>query len=405
MTVIGPISQVVTLENLPDAGPISDERLIIHKEAGILVRDGKIKKIGSYESIAKEASDHLLMDRRCVALPGLIDCHTHICFAGSRASDYTKRLNGMTYQEIAASGGGIMDTVRQTRAASQETLEELLRLRVQKLILQGITTCEVKTGYGLSVDDELKMLHAILAVGQESPIELIPTCLAAHVKPPEFQSNAAYLDYIATNLFPKIREHCRRIDIFTEDKAFSIEESRAYLQKAKQLGFDITIHADQFSSGASRLAAELQAISADHLEMTTQQDATLLAKAGVTATVLPGASLGLGIDMPPARMLLDQGARLAIASDWNPGSAPMGQLLLQTALLGAQQKLTHAETLAGITTRAAKALNLTDRGTLTLGTKADIALFPTTDYRDILYHQGSLQPFCVVSAGKCLFMN
>jgi imidazolonepropionase len=391
------------MDKLPEKGPISDHHLHILNDAGVLVKDGKIRKIGSYKTLAAEATDWIRIEQPCVALPGLIDCHTHICFAGSRAGDYTKRLSGMTYQEIAASGGGILDTVRQTRAASQQLLEELLRQRIQKLIAQGITTCEVKSGYGLTFEDELKMLRAITEVGKECPIQLIATCLAAHVRPAEFETNEKYLDYITDTLFPKLT--CKRIDIFVEEKAFTVAEARTYLKKAQQAGFDITIHADQFSRGGAQLAAELNAISADHLECSTVEDAKCLAAQSVTAVVLPGASLGLGIPMPPARMLLDQGAAVAIASDWNPGSAPMGQLLLQAAVLGAQQKLTIAETFAGITCRAAKALNLNDRGTITLGSKADLALFPTTDYREILYHQGSLQPFCVVSSGKCLFNN
>lgn len=402
MTVIGPFAQIVPMTNLPEQGPISDSALAFIENGAILMKNGVIEKIGTFNDLKEQAEKKILIDRPCVALPGLIDSHTHICFAGSRAGDYTKRLQGKTYLEIAAEGGGILDTVKQTRAASESDLETLLTERVQILLRQGITTCEVKSGYGLTLEDELKMLRVIQRVAKKEPVELISTCLAAHMRPPEFSSNTEYLNYIVTKILPAVKAEklSNRVDIFVEEKAFTVAEARDFLQRAKQMGFDITIHADQFTRGGAELAAELGACSADHLEASTFEDAVLLAKNGVTATVLPGATLGLGLPFPQARMLLDSGTSLAIASDWNPGSAPMGQLLLQAALLGAQQKLSTAETFSAITSRAAKALRLKDRGQIAPGLRADLALFPTHNYRQILYHQGSLQPFSVITAGN-----
>lgn len=401
MTIIGPFSQILPMTDLPEQGPISDSALKVIENGAILFRDGIIESIGTFNELNDQADKKILIDRPCVALPGLIDCHTHICFAGSRAGDYTKRLRGKTYQEIAAEGGGILETVHQTRAASESELEALLMERIDKLLRQGITTCEVKSGYGLNLEDELKMLRVIAKAEKKAPITLVSTCLAAHVCPPEYSSHADYLNFIITTLLPRIKSEnlSQRVDIFVEEKAFSVSEARAFLIRAKELGFDITLHADQFTRGGARLAAELHASSADHLEVSTIEDAHALAKAAVVATVLPGATLGLGQPFPNARMLLDAGACVAIASDWNPGSAPMGQLLLQAALLGAEQKLTTAETLAALTCRAAKALRLKDRGRIAPGLRADLALFPTQNYHQILYHQGSLQPFSTVSAG------
>lgn len=402
MTAIGPFSQLLTFEALPEQGPIQEGQLQIKEDYGVIVQDGLIHKMGPFSKLAQEADETMHLSSPTVAIPGLIDCHTHICFAGSRAGDYSKRLNGATYQAIAAAGGGIMDTVQKTRAAPQEELEQGLRERANQLLRQGVTTCEVKSGYGLTLDDEIKMLRAIAHTKQSGPIDLISTCLAAHVRPPEFSSNQAYLQFILDEILPAAKSEnlTKRVDIFVEEHAFTIEEARWFLEKARSLGFDLAIHADQFSRGGALLASEVHALSADHLEQSTPEDAAALARSGVTATVLPGATLGLGMPFPPARMLLDQGASLAIASDWNPGSAPMGDLVMQAAVLGAQQKLNMAETLSALTYRAARALGLKDRGRIITGLRADIAIFPTNDYRDLLYRQGAMRPNVVVSKGQ-----
>lgn len=407
MTVIGPITQMLPMSGLPKAGPIPDERLSVVSDHGILIEGGTIAAIAPFEQLAKEASEVVSIDHPAVALPGFIDCHTHICFAGSRGGDYAKRLSGATYQEIAAAGGGILDTVRHTRACPGHVLEELLNQRIKQQIKQGITTCEVKSGYGLTLGDELKMLEAIADCNKEQRIDLIATCLAAHKRPTEFDDNTSYLNFIIEKILPQVQRKglSKRIDIFVEENAFTVEEARSYLKQAQAKGFSLTLHADQFSRGGALLAAELNASSADHLEQSTVEDARALAATGVVATVLPGATLGLGMPFPPARMLLDAGAAVAIASDWNPGSAPMGLLLVQAALLGAAEKLTTAETFAAITTRAAQALQLHDRAQLTPGRRADIILFPTDDYRDILYRQGSLLPSRVFAQGKCVYDN
>lgn len=399
--LIGPFAELLPMTDLPSKGPIQDIHLRPLKHAGVVVAQGAIVEIGEYHTLFSKYHNRYHIDFPAVALPGLIDCHTHLCFAGSRAADYALRLSGVSYSEIAARGGGILETVAKTQAATKVELIELMLIRTQKLLQQGITTCEVKSGYGLTLSDELKMLETINAVTHLQPIELVPTCLAAHVKAPHFPSNSSYLDFIVQELFSRIKDKklARRVDIFIDEHAFSVPEARSYLQRAVEQGFAICMHADQFNGGSSHLAAELKAVSADHLECATEEDLQALAAADVIAVTLPGACLGLGISMPPARLMLDCNLAVAIASDWNPGSAPMGQLLTAAALLGVREKLSMAETLAGITIRAARALAMPDRGQLKPSLRADLAIFPCNDYREILYRQGALAPKIVVVQG------
>ena len=250
------------------------------------------------------------------------------------------------------------------------------------------------------------MLRAIKDADKIASADLIATCLAAHILPIDYKGSASdYLEEIARELFPlaKREELTNRIDAFIDEGAFTADQIGPYFEKAKAMGFDITVHADQFSTGGSRLAAGIGAISADHLEARTSNEIALLAASKVISTALPGATLGLGCGFAPARRILDAGGALAIASDHNPGSAPMGDLLTQAALLGSFEKLSNAEVLAGITFRAAAALNLSDRGRLQEGLLADFALFHTDDHREILYHQGNLKPCVIFKKGKKVY--
>ncbi len=399
MKLIGPFKQLLPMSGLPLRGRLHDDRLPVLEHAGLIVSRGKIRALGDFEALArtikKEKGEIQELDGRQVGLPGFVDAHTHMCFHGSRAADYARRNAGQTYLQIARAGGGIWDTVSQTRDAPRETLEEQLLDRVARHLGDGVTTIEVKSGYGLSVKEELKMLRAIRNASKKSVAELVPTCLAAHMLPRDFDGDApAYLQMLIKELLPVLKTEglCQRIDAFIEESAFSPEDIAPYFTEARRLGFDLTVHADQFTVGGSDVAIKFDALSADHLEASSPAEIARLAASGVIATALPGASLGLGCGFTPARALLDAGAALAIASDWNPGSAPMGRLLTEAAILGAFEKLTNSEVLAGITFRAAAALKLPDRGRLEAGRLADLVAFPTTDYREILYHQGSLGP-------------
>jgi len=405
MKIIGPFKQILTLSNIPYKGAVKDEQLEILTDATLVVKDGKIEDIGKWSTIKEKyptAQIEEITDDR-VLLPGFIDSHTHICFGGKRSKDFAMRLNGKTYLEIAESGGGIWSTVTNTRKDSIEELSESALLRANRLIENGVTTIEVKSGYGLSVEDELKMLEAIQKLKNSTRATIVPTFLGAHMKPRDFKgSDAEYLQLLVDEVFPIIQENAwaNRVDIFTEQTAFSIEDSREYLQKAKEFGFELTVHADQFTAGSSIMAVELGALSVDHLEFSGQKEIKAIADSNTVAVALPGASIGLGMQFTPARKLLDAGACLGIASDWNPGSAPMGDLLTQASILATYENLSMAEVLSGITFRAAKALNLMDRGKIEKGLQADFVSFPTDDFRDIIYFQGQLKPNQVWLAGE-----
>ena len=407
MELIGPISQLVTLQDLPLKGPISDSTLPIISNAGIAIENSTIVAVDNWDSlIARYPTAHITkLEGAYVAVPGYIDCHTHICFGGNRARDFALRNAGVSYLEIAQSGGGIWDTVTQTRKCTEQELTQIVIKNANKHLQSGVTTIEVKSGYGLSVEEEIKMLRAIYNGNNETAADLVATCLAAHLKPKDFNgSNEAYLNYLVTNLFPVLRSEnlTNRIDAFVESSAFSIDEIVPYLQAAKALNFDITIHADQFTTGGSEVALQFEALSADHLEASGDKEIEALAQSNTLAVALPGASVGLGCSFAPARKILNKGGALAIASDWNPGSAPMGDLVCQASILATFEKLTTAEVFAGITFRAAAALNLFDRGRLVAGNKADFILYSTNDYRDILYYQGSLRPSKIWKSGKLI---
>lgn len=400
--LIGPFTQLLPMTGLPLKGALKDEQLTIIENGGILISEGKILKVGVFDDLKSEDVDIHHIEGAHVCLPGFVDSHTHICFGGTRARDYAYRNAGKTYLEIAKAGGGIWDTVTQTRKASQDELVAGIISRSQKHLNNGVTTIEVKSGYGLSVDEELKMLRAIKTANKTSNATLVPTCLAAHMKPKDWNQDKDYLDVIINELFPIIKTEnlANRVDAFVEESAFSTEEIKPYFQKAKEIGFDITVHADQFTTGGSQVAVDFDAVSADHLEASTEKEIQLLAKSNTIATALPGASLGLGCAYTPARKILDAGGALSIASDHNPGSAPMGDLLTQASILGTFEKLSNTEVLAGITSRAAAALRLEDRGKLEVGAVADFVVFPTNNYQEITYHQGQLKPSAVWKRGN-----
>ncbi|MBQ0733068.1 imidazolonepropionase [Aquimarina celericrescens] len=407
--LIGPIKQLLAMEDLSLKGSIEDEELHSIENAGILIKGERIHSIGIFSELGKKAKDlnaeiiELHADHVCV--PGFIDAHTHICFSGSRARDYAMRNAGKSYLEIAEAGGGIWDTVTQTRKSDQQELTYGVIKRANTLLNQGITTIEVKSGYGLSTKEELKMLRAIKNAQDSTEADLISTCLAGHMLPRDFDGDhRTYLDAISNSLFPVLKEEklTNRIDAFIEKSAFLPSDIYPYFKKAKAMGFDITVHADQFSVGGSEVAVKLNAISADHLEASTKNEIEMLANSDVISVALPGASIGLGCDFTPARKILNAGGALAIASDWNPGSAPMGDLLTQACILGTFEKLSNAEILAGITFRAAAALNLKDRGRLSSGMLADFNLFQTDHFNEIFYHQGKLTPSQVWKRGDLI---
>ncbi|MCQ4036137.1 imidazolonepropionase [Kaistella montana] len=405
MKLTGPFKQIVTLANLPLRGKLSDDKLEIIENGGILSENAKIIDVADFDVLktANPTAEIENIEETQVALPAFTDAHTHICFGGNRANDFAMRNAGKTYLEIAESGGGIWSSVQHTRVASEDELLKTTLERINFLISLGITTIEIKSGYGLNVENELKMLRVIKKAQKFTKATLVPTCLSAHLKPRDFEgNNEEYLQYILNEILPKVKEEnlANRVDIFIEKSAFQPEESRNFLIKAKEMGFEITVHADQFTPGSSRIAVEVGAKSADHLEATIDEDIEFLASSETVAIALPGASLGLGEKFSPARKILDKNGILAIASDWNPGSAPMGNLIAQAAILATFEKLSTAEVLAGITFRSAFALGLEDRGKLEKGKKADFVTFKTDNFQNVLYQQGSLKAESVFIDGE-----
>ena len=301
--------QLLPMTGLPAKGPISDDQLSVIKEAGIHIRDGVVVEIAPFERLVKQAQIPVKeLDAEFVGLPGFIDCHTHICYAGSRARDFAMRIAGKTYLEIAKEGGGIWDTVTSTRQADEDLLLSDLKYRAKLLLARGITTIEVKSGYGLDLEGELKMLRVIQRAQRALKVDLVSTCLAAHIVPKEFKGNVGgYLDMIISELFPFLKSEnlTKRIDAFIEDEAYTPENIKPYLDEAQRMGMDITLHADQFSSGGSALGVRYGAVSVDHLEASGPKEIELLGNSDTVAVVLPGASIGLGCNFAPARAILD----------------------------------------------------------------------------------------------------
>ena len=405
--LIGPFFQIITMEGLPNRGAISDSELVIIDDGGVIVEKDKITEVGLFSELRnqhKEITHHI--DYPCVLLPGFIDSHTHVCFDGTRSDEYAKRNSGKSYQEIFSEGGGIHNTMVSTSQSSDIDLIKVTRERLSQHFKEGVLTCEIKSGYAQSLEEEIRLLNIINNINSKEIMDIIPTCLAAHVTPKSFNSSEEYLKSIVKYLLPEIQEKdlSKRIDIFIEDKAFSVSESLSYLSAVKN-NFDITVHANQFTSGGLKVGVDFGAVSVDHLEVISDKEIDYLSNSETTGVILPGCSLGLGIPFAPARKLLDGNCKLSIASDWNPGSAPMGDLLLQACLLGAFEKLSNAEVLAGITVRSAEALGIKDRGTLESGKLADFIGFKTNDYREILYNQGKLKPSFICKRGKCIINN
>ena len=387
--------------NLPERGAVSDNSLEIIDDGGVVIEDGKIIEVGDFLSLSKNDLDVREITYPCVLLPGFIDSHTHVCHYGNRSDEYAKRNSGISYQQILEEGGGIHNTMNSTSNSTDEQLTDDTLNRLKRHFQEGVLTCEVKSGYAPNLEDEVRMLRIINEIDSSNDIDLIPTCLAAHVTPKKHESSKKYLDSIVSDLLPIIKEEnlSNRVDIFIEEKAFSITEASNFLEKIKS-DFYITAHANQFTSGGLKVGVDNGAVSVDHLEVITDQEIDYLSKSDTTGVVLPGCSLGLGIPFAPARKLLDYNCKVSIASDWNPGSAPMGDLLMQASLLGSTEKLSNSEVLAGITCRAANALSLEDRGSLENGKIADMIGFKTNDFRDILYNQGKLKPSFICKRGK-----
>ena len=388
------IGQLVTLAG-PARPRIGEElrELALVRDAALLVEDGRIVAAGAYSELrAKIPPRAALIDAqdRCVT-PGFVDAHTHLVFAGNRAGEFEQRIAGVTYQQIAAQGGGILRTVRMTRAASEDELLAIARRHRDWMLRSGTTTIEAKSGYGLERDTELRILHVLARLNAEGPARIVSTLLAAHMVPPEFEDRRAeYVNWISEELIPEVAaaKLARYCDAFCDDHAMTVEETRGVLTAAVRNGLGLRVHAEQFSenSGAA-LAAELCAATADHLEAVTGETLGVLREASVQPVLLPGSVFALSrAQYPPARRMVDAGLAIVLATDFNPGSSPVASMPFILSLACLQMRLTPAEALVAVTLNAAWSLALGDRvGSLEAGKDADFLIHEFGDYRELMY--------------------
>jgi imidazolonepropionase len=388
------IGQLVTLAGPPRprvGKELREPGIIV--DAALLIEGDRITSVGPYTELRPHIPpDATVIDTqgRCVT-PGFIDAHTHLVFAGNRADEFERRIAGATYQEIAASGGGILRTVRLTRAASEDDLLTAARRHRDWMLRGGTTTLEAKSGYGLDRETELRMLRVLARLNDEGPVRIVPTLLAAHTVPPEFSERRVdYVRFLTQELIPEVASAglARYCDAFCDDHAFTVEETRTVLAAARQHGLGIRVHAEQFRSGTgAALAAEFKAATADHLETAAEVTLIQLRDASVQPVLLPGSVFALGrTQYPPARAMVELGLAIVLATDFNPGSSPVPSMPFMLSLACVQMGLSPAEALAAATINAAFSLGLgAQTGSLEPGKQADILIHEFTDYRELAY--------------------
>jgi imidazolonepropionase len=383
----------------PDLGTVD-----VVEDAYVLCENGKVTAVGAMRDLGPLDVDVEEVDGRGLsAVPGLVDCHTHACFAGDRVEEFSMRAAGASYEELHAAGGGILSTVRATREAGEPGLATALDRHASWMLGAGTTTFEAKSGYGLDRETELAQLRVIGRAGG------IPTFLGAHAVPPEFaeEGPAVYIEFLIAEVLPEAAELAEAADVFLERGAFGVEDARPYLEACRDAGLALRLHGDQFTeAGAIPLAIELGARSVDHLESTGNRGIAALAQSEVTSVLLPASALFLGRPMPPARALVDAGAAVALATDFNPGSAFCESLPLVCSLACTQLRLTPAEALAACTANAAHVLDRADRkGRIAPGFDADLALLAAEDWRHLAYHLGGPVVHSAVRAGRTVWSS
>jgi imidazolonepropionase len=393
-----------------ETGPLRGREfgaLHVHSPASIAIAGERISAVGAPEEILRQipsGAEYESVDGRGkAALPGLVDCHTHAAFLGDRAGEFELRSSGAAYEEIHASGGGIRSTVAATRAGSEEELRSAVERHLGWMLEHGTTTAEAKSGYGLDRETELKSLRATHAAGHSSPVDVYPTFLGAHTVPPEFDNAPEYVEFVIWDVLPEAAPLARAADVFLERGSFEVPEARRYLEACRTHGLALRLHADQFSErGAIPLAVELGARSVDHLEATGEEGARLLAKSDVAAVLLPACALFLDLPLPPARLLADEGAIIALATDFNPGSSFCESLPLVMNLACTRLGFSPAEALCACTANAAHVLGLEDVGRLAPGYMADVLLLDTPDWRHVAYHLGGDRFAAKIKSGRVL---
>ncbi len=400
--LIRDLAQVATPAG--STGPLrgSGLRDVLTVENGyVLCRDGRVDSVGRMAELPPDLAAGIeeIDGRGLCAIPGLVDCHTHACFGGDRVNEFSLRAGGASYEELHAAGGGILSTVRATRAADEDELTRITLKHRAWMRSHGTTTFEGKSGYGLDHDTELAQLRAVRAAGG------VPTWLGAHTVPPEFDDADAYIDFLLADVLPEAAGIADAADVFLERGSFDAAQSRRYLQACSAAGLALRLHGDQFTeSGAIQLAIELGARSVDHLEATGPAGVAVLAASDVTGVLLPASALFLGRSMPPARPLADAGGLIALATDFNPGSAFCDSLPLVLSLACTQMHLSPEEALVAATVNAAHVLGRADRiGRLRRGFAADIVLLDASDWRHVAYHLGGDVVHSVIERGAVVF--
>ena len=401
-------SQLVTLigPKRPRVGTELSELGII-RDGGMLIHNGKIEKIGPSAEIEKNVGEEEIVDAGGrVVMPGFVDAHTHLVFGRNRLDDFERRARGETYEQIAKAGGGIWSTVEKTRAASELDLLTQAKKHANWFLRCGTTTVEAKSGYGLTVEDELKLLRVMRQLKEEVRLEIVPTFLGAHAVPRELSPDE-YLDVVITEMLPrvtaeKLAEFC---DVFCERGYFNIDQSRKILSAAKKVGLSLRGHVDQLTNfGGAKLMAEMGATTADHLEQTDAQGIAALKKANVQPVLLPGSVYALGSSRyPRAREMIDAGLAIVLATDFNPGSSPTPSMPMVLSLACTQMKMSPAEAITASTLNAAYSLNRGDKiGSLEPGKLANFVIFDCEDYRELAYWFGMPQTNSVYVRGECV---
>lgn len=412
ITVLKKSSQIVTVDTegknekrgkyLSQINVLTDHAIVLENDI--------IKDIIPNNSIGlvKDFSEIDLSHK--IILPGLVECHTHTAFAGSRADEFRQKLSGVHYEEIAQKGGGILTTVNAVRNTTLTKLVEIIKPRIENFISQGITTLEIKSGYGLDFENEVKLLHAVKVLNELYAIDIIPTFLGAHTFPTEFKANhQGYVDEITNRMLPHIAKNnlSRFCDAFCETTAFSTLEVDEVFSRATELGLKLKLHTDQFNSiGGVDIALKHNAVSVDHLEVVNDEDIKKLSSSDIVCDLLPGVSFFLNYQFAPARKLIDSGALVALSTDFNPGSSHIISLQLIMSLAALKMNMTIEEIISAVTINAAKSLCRNEQvGTIEIGKKADFAVFGTNEYSDLVYKVGENLNCMTIKNGHIIYQR
>ena len=406
LTLQGPSDTPRTGPSLRDVGLVAD--------GAVAAADGVIVAVGPTAQVLDEVmlspdGVHLDVGGR-VVLPGFIDAHTHLIHAGSRIDEFEQRLSGATYQQIAAQGGGILSTMRATRAASEDELLALGRARLDHMLRSGTTTVEAKSGYGLRTEDELKSLRVMHRLGAAHEVDVVTTFLGAHVVPPEFAGDPdRYVGRIVEEMIPAVADEdlAEFCDVFCDEGAFTREQARTVLEAGAEVGLSPKIHADELSDGGGALlAAEVGAVSADHLEYASDEGLQAMAEAGTIAVLLPCTSLFLGLPYARARRMVELGVAVALATDFNPGTSPTYAMLMAVALASISMRLLPSEAIAAATINAAHAIGMAEEvGSLEPGKAADLVVLDATDFREVATAFGTNPVATVVKRGRVVWQT